>query len=57
MITSSTCVAKSITARVIESFAASGDAHDVQRDEDDDHDRAADDVHGFVRSGSQKIDR
>ena len=42
--TSSSWVAKSITASVIDSLAASVTPTMFERDEDDDHDRAADDV-------------
>ena len=44
MRTSSTCVAKSRTARVIGQLRGLRDADDVERDEHDNHDRAADDV-------------
>ena len=42
--TSSTCVAKSITASVIDQLRRLLDADDVEGDEDDDHDRPRDDV-------------
>ena len=56
-ITSSTWVEKSMTERVILSPADSLDPDDVDRDEEDDHAAPTTMSQGFVRSGSQKIDR